>query len=73
MNRLSEYIGGMKSTRRLLQEARISMASNGPDRHTKALAYLIEAFDSFVRATNCVVSIRDGKKPRAPRRRAVRS
>jgi hypothetical protein len=72
VNRLSQYIAGMKATRQLLNEARISMDSNGPDRHTRALRHLIDAFGSFVTATNNAISIRDGKKPRKPARRKVR-
>lgn len=40
------------------------MASNRPDRHTKALANLIDAFDSFVKATNNAISIREKAKVR---------
>ena len=61
MNRLSEYITGMKLTRQLLGEAKIRQ-TEGKD--GKALAYLIQAFDAYVSAQNCIVSIRSGRKPK---------
>lgn len=64
MNRLSEYITGMTLTRQLLKEAKFSMLARDANKHTRALSQLIEAFDSFVRATSCAVSIREGKKPK---------
>lgn len=72
MNRLSEYITGMTLTRQHLNEAKILMKSpENPHRHTRALAHLIGAFDAFVSATTCAVSIREKKKPM--KRRVVRS
>lgn len=70
MNRLSEYITGMTLTRQLLKEAKIRVdeRSGSPEqktlRHQIALHYLIGAFDSFVSATNCAISIREKKKPK---------
>lgn len=64
MNRLSEYITGMTLTRQLLKEAQFSMKTNSPTKHTRALEYLILAFDAFVKATSCAVSIREKKKPK---------
>lgn len=61
MNRLSEYITGMTLTRQLLKEAKIRI-NEGQEQ--KSLRYLIDAFDAFVSATNCAVSIREKKKPR---------
>lgn len=64
MNRLSEYIRGMKDTRELLKEARIKL-DEGKDR--LALRHTIDALDSFIRTTSCVVSIRDKVKVRKPK------
>lgn len=61
MNRLSEYITGMKLTRQLLTEARIR-ANEGKE--MAAIRYLIDAFDAYVKSMNCVISIKDGKRPR---------
>lgn len=61
MNRLSSYITSMTLTRQLLKEAKIKL-SDGHDRH--AVKYLIDAFDAFVAATSCAVSIREKKKPK---------
>ena len=61
MNRLSEYISGMKLTRQLLAEARIR---TNEGKELAAIRYLIDAFDNFVRATSCVVSINSKKKPK---------
>lgn len=64
MNRLSEYITGMTLTRQHLNEAKISMANRDANNHTRALNHLIHAFDAFVSATSCAVSIREKKKPK---------
>ena len=66
MNRLSEYITGMKLTRQLLNEAKIR-ATEGKDH--QAVSYLIQAFDAYVSAQNCVVSIRSGTKPKQKNKR----
>lgn len=68
MNRLSEYITGMTLTRQLLKEARFQMQTKNADKHTRALAYLIDSFDAFVKATSCAVSFRTGSKPKQKRR-----
>lgn len=61
MNRLSSYITGMQLTRQLLKDARIK-SDEGKER--LAVRSLIDAFDAFVAATSCAVSIREGKKPK---------
>jgi|GEM_PF-6590925 len=61
MNRLSEYITGMTLTRQLLKEAKIRVIEG---QEQKAVRYLIDAFDAFVAATNCAVSIREKRKPK---------
>ena len=61
MNRLSEYITAMTLTRQLLREAKIRI-NEGQEQ--KAMRYLIDAFDAFVAATNCAVSIHEKKKPK---------
>jgi hypothetical protein len=69
MNRLSQYITGMKLTRQLLREARLSHRRNQftgtvPLKDiSRSLRYLIDAFDAYVAATNCAISIREKKKP----------
>lgn len=65
MNRLSEYIGGMTLTRLHLREAKVKM-DKGLDRG--ALIQLISAFDAFVAATSCAISIREKKKPKERKR-----
>lgn len=61
MNRLSSYITGMRLTRQQLADARVKL-DKGLDK--LAMRSLIDAFDSFVRATSCAVSIREKKKPK---------
>ena len=63
MSRLSQYITGMSLTRMHLKEAKLSIKSD-PQR---SLANTIAAFEAFIAATNCAVSIREGKKPKAAR------
>lgn len=65
MNRLSEYIKNSTAARDSLKEARIKH-HDGNDR--LALYHLMDALDSFMRATNCAVSIREKVKPRASSR-----
>lgn len=62
MNRLSEYITGMTLTRQHLKEARARLDNKN---QVGALASLISAFEAFVPATSCAVSIREKKKPKA--------
>ena len=64
VNRLSEYIKGMTMTRELLKEAKIRHM-DGQD--SRAMLYMIQAFDAFVSATSCAVAIREGKRPKAGR------
>jgi hypothetical protein len=73
VNRLSEYITGMKMTRQLLLEAKINAShayAHGGDMLSliRSVNNLIGAFDAFVAATTCVVSIKDGKRPKTKRR-----
>lgn len=65
MNRLSEYITGMTLTRQLIREAKIFIGKDMPkSSEGRALWHLIYAFDAFVAATNCAISIREKKKPK---------
>lgn len=64
MNRLSHYITGMTLTRQHLRESRARMLNkNQPG----AILSLLDAFEAFVAATSCAVSIREGKKPKGGR------